>query len=185
MRAITKDAFSAGGSLDFLSFQYEDGRDTSSDMKDMIRNAPSFQKFAKLLAPLVPFHKDINWAYDLGNWKFFYTQDSQSWFMTGDNPIITEGINDHDPVNCLKKFVFPISGNICLLNMRDSAISHDLDRGFLVDYNTAVIMRAKRFIACPNEKFLRSLVERFKLYNVGNYTGHIIPQLFQTFDTIQ
>ncbi len=175
---IAKIAFSENENLDFLMLQYESGKDAPNEIKEMIKNSKSFQKFTRLLAPLIPFYKDLYWADKLGGWRFLYTQDNQSWYMTGDNPIITDDFNDADPMKCLNEFIFPVSGKLAIVNVTHP-LNKDQERDFILAFNTAIIAKAKRFIACPNEKFLKAVVDRFKIYSMYDQTGNIIPELFK------
>lgn len=93
----------------------------------------------------------------------------------GDNPIITKGDNDHDPINCLNEFVFPISGKILLTSKR---INKDLSPEFAIQYNISIIERAQRFVACPNKDFLEALIKNYKVYVQFGKTNSIITKMF-------
>ena len=142
-----------------------------------ISGSPAFKKTAKMIVPFAPFFKDTHWSHGLVNWQFCHTGDGKNWYIVGDNPIVTHGHNDHDPVNCLKEFIFPVSGKVLLLSV-NRPMSGTLPPDFVIQYSIAIIERARRFVACPNKDFLEAMVKHYKLYVQYDKTGIIIDELF-------
>lgn len=169
------------GNFDFLSLVQKNGEKASEEITEVMRKSDAFRKLTKVVAPFVPFYKDTEWANKLNDWKFFYTGDNGNWYMIGDSPIITTGLNNHDPIDCLSEFVFSVSGKILLVNYKKAA-KKDLPEEFILNYSTAVIENATRFIACHNKKFLEMLVERHKIYKKFNKTANIIPEMFKSLE---
>ena len=99
----------------------------------------------------------------------------------GDNPIVTHGDNDHDPVTYLKEFIFPISGRISLISF-NGRISKVLPPEFAIQYGAAIIERAQRFVACKDQNFLEEVVKDHQLHVQFRETNIIIPKLFEMLD---
>ena len=97
----------------------------------------------------------------------------------GDSPIIVRGDSEHDFVNCLKEFIFPVSGKILLVNI-DKPINRGLPPEFAIEYNTAIIHKAQRFVACQDKDFLEALIKYYELYVRCEKTNAIIPDMFET-----
>lgn len=153
-------AFLQGDTFDFISLQSKN-ETTPQKVVDLIKNSPSFRKIFRSIIPFAPFHKNTKWSDTLHNWRFLYTQNHESWYMVGDNPIITRMDNIRDPLKCLDEFVFPVSGNILLVN-KEPALATSQPGDFILFYCFAVIERSTRFIACPNQEFLRTMVAAYK-----------------------
>jgi len=167
--------------FDFIKLTQTNGESVSEEIAKTMRQSHAFQKVTRVIAPLVPFYKDKDWSYKLSDWKLFYTADSKSWYMVGDSPIITNGKNDHDPINCLSEFIFPVSGKILLVNYKKAA-KKDLSEKFIISYSTAVIENANRFVACHNKEFLEMLVERYRLCARLNKPGDILSEMFKALE---
>ncbi len=120
----------------------------------------------------------MNWERPLDDWRFLYSGDEKIWFMVGDNPIITHGYSDHDPVKCLFEFIFPVSGKILLLNsnVRKREV---FPPEFTVQYNVAIIERAQRFVACQRRDLLEALIKYYKFHVQHERTDEIIIELFE------
>jgi hypothetical protein len=175
---LSSKAFTDDETLNYFNLIYKNGEKAPQKMTEMIKNSSAFKKTIKLLTPFAPFHKDKNWSKNIENWRFLYTQDNQNWFIVGDNPIITKGTYDHDPIKCLNEFIFPVSGRILLVNI-SRPIQSGFPPDFILPYSTAIIERAVRFVACPNENFLKALVDRYKIYQQFNKTHTIISEVFE------
>jgi Protein of unknown function (DUF4238) len=102
--------------LNYIVFTDGNGNKAPDPIIEMIRSSSGFKKAMRVLLSFAPFLKDKDWGKTLDNWRFLYSGDNKSWYIVGDNPIITEGRYDHDPINCLREFVFPVSGRILLVN---------------------------------------------------------------------
>ena len=179
---LSEKVFKENDILDYFFLENKSGEKVSDEGVDMIRKSEPFKKAVKLLAPFAPFYKNKNWGTTLDNWRFLYTRYSESWYFVGDNPLITEGKDDHDPVNCLNEFVLPISGRILLVNT-NPPIKSGFPPDLILLVNTAIIEKSNRFIAFPREDFLRAIVERYRLYLRYKKTSLIIPELFQALKT--
>ena len=143
----------------------------------MIRNSDAFKKGAKLMIPFAPFHSDFEWEKFVSTFKFYYASNGGSWNMVGDNPIITRGNNDHDPMNCLREFIFPVSGRILLVNIDQPKIQI-MPPEFGGWFNVAIIERAQRFAVCRHLDFLETMVKFYKECANDGMTMKIIPYLF-------
>ena len=164
--------------LDYITLINTSGGSVPKEISDKIKDSLAFVKSSKLILAFAPFFNDNGWCEKLNNnWRFLYSGGGNSWVFVGDNPIITKGDNDHDPVNCLNEFVFPISGNILLVNI-NKPINQDLPPEFVVQFNFAIIERAQRFVACQNKEFLEALIKYYKMYVENNKADSIIIEFF-------
>ena len=166
----------------YLKLMKSDAGVASEEIIEQIRSSPAWKKAARTAIPFAPFFHGSSWAHDVAAWKFLYTGDNESWYIVGDNPIITSGENDHDPLTCLKKFIFPVSGNILLISYR-AEIEEIIEPGFAVEYGAAILERSKRFAACHRKDFLESLVKFYKMHVSFGKTSIIIPELFRALGT--
>jgi len=178
---LSKKAFTDDEAINYFNLVYKNGEKAPQEMIEVIKNSFAFKKAIKLLTPFAPFHKDKNWNKNLENWRFLYTQDNQNWFIVGDNPIITKGVHDHDPVKCLNEFVFPVSGKILLVNI-NKPIENGFPPDFILPYSTAILERSKRFVACQNKDFLKALVDRYNIYQQHNKSHIIISEMFEVLE---
>lgn len=166
--------------LNFFALRNKNGNKVPQSIIDTVKSSPGFKKAMRVLVAFAPFFRDEDWGNTLDNWRFLYSADNQSVKIVGDNPIVTEGHYDHDPINCLKEFVFPVSGRILLVNTH-KPINRDFPPEIVVLSNLAIIERARRFVACHHKGFLEALVEEYKL-SVNNKMTHLtIPHIFQIF----
>ncbi|MGA2361075.1 MAG: DUF4238 domain-containing protein [Candidatus Aminicenantales bacterium] len=173
---LSKDFFVADNDLCFFTLKSKSGENVPKEVLDLVRNSAAFKKSSKLMLPFAPFY-DGNWSERIEKWRFLYTGDSANWYLVGDNPIITKGDNDHDPVNCLNEFVFPVSGRILLVNT-DQPIKRDMPPEFVVQVNVSIIERAQRFAACQNRDFLEALTKYYRGYVNFKRTDVIISDMF-------
>jgi Protein of unknown function (DUF4238) len=161
-KRLSQSLFLSNGNMPYFKLTHKDGCDVSEEEKQVFRCQPEIEKVTKLVAPFAPLFTD-GWAYGLNNWRFLYTRDSAYWVMVGDNPIVTLGDNDHDPNRCLSEFIFPISGRVVLANL-NPPVGQLLPRDFIIQLNSAIIRRSKRFVACPQQRFLEAIIADYKLY---------------------
>jgi len=162
--------------LNYFSLKSRSGESVQKEVVEKLKNSPAFKKTSKLIIPFAPFY-DSRWGERLKNWRFLYTGDENNWHIVGDNPIITKGNSDHDPVNCLKEFVFPVSGKLLLVNI-SKPISKDFSPELVLQFNISIIERAQRFVACQNKDFLEALIKFYKLHILFKKTDTIIPEMF-------
>lgn len=80
-------------------------------------------------------------------------------------------------MNCLSEFVFPVSGNILLINI-NKPINKDLSPEFVIQFNISIIERAQRFVACQNNDFLEALIKIYKVYVKFKKTDTIFTEMF-------
>ncbi len=180
---LSEEAFREDNNvLNYIVFTDKNGNKAPEPMIEMIRSSSGFRKSMRVLLSFAPFLKDKDWEKTLANWRFLYSADNKSWYIVGDNPIITEGHYDHDPINCLREFVFPASGRLLLVNTH-RPINKDFPPEIVVYSNIAIIERARRFAACQHKDFLEALVEQYKLFIRDRKTHLIIPRLFHIFQT--
>jgi hypothetical protein len=170
--------FRGGNDIDYIKLLSKTGNAVPKETIERIRRSLSFKKSAKVIVPFAPFVKDENWCRNLEDWRFIYTGDDSSWHIVGDNPIITPGDSDHDPVNCLKKFIFPVSGKILLVSGY-GLTSQVLPPEFVIQYGAGIIERAQRFVACHNRGFLEELIKYHHLHVQSGKTDIIIMELFR------
>ena len=178
---LSKKLFQDNSELDFFKLYSKTSNTVPQEILERLRNSPAFKKSARMIVPFVPFFKDKNWWRNLENWRFFYTGDEQNWFIVGDNPFVTRGTRDHDPVNCLKEFIFPVSGKILLVS-GFSNLGEMVPPEFTIQFNAAIIERAHRFVACQSKFFLEKLVEYYKQHVQFGKTGYIIKNLFENLE---
>jgi len=176
---LTKDFFDKNNkNINYFTLKYNDGKDPPKEVVDVIKNSPAFKKTSKVILPFAPFYEE-GWSKRLiNNWRFLYAEDEKRWHLVGDNPIVTKGDNDHDSLNCLNEFVFPISGNILLVNT-NKPIKKDFPPRFVIKFNIAIIERAQRFIACQNKNFLEELLKLYDFHVQHNKTSILITEMFR------
>lgn len=162
--------------INYFTLKYNNGKDPPKEVVNVIKDSPAFKKTSKVILPFAPFYEE-GWSERLENWRFLYAEDGKRWHLVGDNPIITRGNSDHNPLNCLNEFIFPVSGNILLVST-DKPINKDMPPEFVIQFNISIIERAERFIACQNENFLEALIKYYKLYVQNNETKIIITEMF-------
>lgn len=163
--------------LNYFTLRSKSGECIAKEIVDKIRNSSAFKKASKQILPFAPFYNS-RWSERLNsNWRFLYTGDGNSWYLVGDNPIITKGGNDHDPMNCLNEFVFPVSGKILLVNT-NKPVDKDLSPEFVIQFDVSIIERAQRFVACQNRDFLKALIKNYKVYVQFKKTDSIITEMF-------
>jgi Protein of unknown function (DUF4238) len=181
---LSEKAFAEKGEFDFLKLNSKNGEKAPQEITDAIKNSRAFKKSFKQIIPFVPFYKDKDWAKRVEKWRFLYTGDSKSWYIVGDNPFIIKQENERDFVNCLNEFVCPISGNILLISTVEEPAKTVLPPEFAIDYNTAIIERAQRFVACPDKSFLEALIRFYKFQVKYGKTNLIIPEMFKTINQV-
>jgi len=175
---LSERFFSGDNELDYFKLASKTGNTVPKEVIKKITSSPAFKKLAKMIVPFAPFFKDKNWWGNLEKWRFMYSGEEKNCFIVGDNPIVTHGDSDHDPVNCLKEFIFPVSGKILWISV-DRHIGEVLSPEFTVQYNAAIIERAQRFVACQNKGFLEALIKYYKLHVQFERTDNIIVELFK------
>ena len=180
--AMSEEFFRGENTFDYFKIESKTGNFVPIDVIEKIKGLSALKRSAKVLVPLAPFFKDKNWSKNLENWRFIYPQDKKIWYMVGDNPIITRGYNDHDPISCLKEFIFPVSGNVLLVS-GDTYDGKMLPPKFTVQYNLAIIERAQRFVACQRKDFLEALIDLYKLHGQYKKEDGIIMELFDAIKT--
>lgn len=174
---LSEKAFVDGGEFDYFRLVNKSGQRAPKEVTEMLKNSQAFKKIFKQIIPFIPFYKDRDWATRLEGWRFLYTGDGKSWDIVGDSPIIAKGDNERDFVNCLNEFMFPVSGKILLISI-DKPLNRDLPPEFTIEFNTAIIQQARRFVACQNKGFLEALIKHYKFYSQYDKTDRIIPDLF-------
>ena len=175
---LSRRFFGPDNELSYFKLLSRTGNAAPKEMIDRIRSSPAWKKAAKTVVPFAPFFRGGTWWADLENWRFLYSGDKGNWYIVGDNPIVTHGDNDHDPVTYLKEFIFPISGRISLISF-NGRISKVLPPEFAIQYGAAIIERAQRFVAGHNKGFLEALIRDYKLHIQFGKTGGIIMELFE------
>ncbi|MGA7194246.1 MAG: DUF4238 domain-containing protein [Anaerolineales bacterium] len=184
IESLSKEFFQGKNDFDYFKIVSKTGDIVPVEIIEMIKTSSAFRKSTKMVVSLAPFFKDKNWVHNLENWRFIYSGDDKVWYMVGDNPIITRGDNDHDPINCLKEFIFPVSGKILLVNC-DTHEGNMLPGNLIIKYNLAIIQRAQRFVACQRKDFLEALIDLYKLHSQYKKEDDIITELFDSIKTGQ
>lgn len=174
---LSEKLFLDNNQLDYFKLKQKSGEKVPRDVVEKIKKSSFNKKFTKLIVADAPFFKDKDWAAKLENWRFLYTADEKNWYIVGDNPIITKGEHDYDPVNCLEEFIFPVSGKILLVNI-NPPIDKSLSPKFVLQCNIAIIERAQRFVACQNKDFLEALIKLYKVDVQFGKTNTIISEVF-------
>jgi hypothetical protein len=175
---LSKKAFIKNGEFDFQRLEYKNGGKVPEEIIELVRSSSAFKKSFRQVIPFVPFFKDKNWSNKLEKWQFIYTGDDNSWYIVGDNPIVTKGDSDHDPINCLREFAFPVSGKLLLVNT-GKPISGRLSSEFILRFNISIIERSQKFVACQNSEFLEALKELYKLESKLGKKNSIILEMFK------
>jgi hypothetical protein len=178
VEGLSQRFFGQEKELGFFKLKSMKGANIPQGVIDEIRTSTAWKKFSKVILPFAPFFAGDSWWQGLTNWRFLYAADGNSWYVVGDNPIVTRGCNDHDPSACLKDFVFPVSGRILLIAGGEH-LAQMLPAEFTVQYGVAVIERAQRFVACHNKSFLEALIRDHEIHVRFGKTSRIIPELFE------
>ncbi len=181
LKELTAEMFEEGSVFDYFNIVDFQGNQASEDFLTEFKHSTIWRKSSQLVVPFAGIFKNKEWYDDIGKWRFYYTEDKESWFIIGDNPIVTSGEDDHDPVRCLKTFLFPISGNILLISI-DANPLETIPPEFIVQFGASIIQKATRFVACQNKKYLESLIDYYKLNLSTNNQGRIIDNLFCMLD---
>ena len=163
--------------FNYFTIKSKSGEVAPKEVLDKIKDSSAFKKSSKLMIPFAPFYSN-NWAEILDNWRFLFTGDGQLWNFVGDNPIITKGDKDNDPISCLDEFIFPVSGKVILINT-NKPVNRDLPPKFTGQFNTTIIEKAQRFVACHNRPFLEAIIKYYKIYLKYNKRDKIISELFE------
>jgi hypothetical protein len=174
---LTSQMFVEGSELDYFDIVDIHGNQASEDFLTEFKNSSIWNKSSQLVLPFARIFKNREWFDDIVNWRFYYTKNKESWYIIGDNPIVTKGEDDHDPVRCLKTFLFPISGNILLISI-DGNPPDTISPEFIVQFGASIIERANRFVACQNKEFLQALIDYYDLNHKLNNQEKIIDDLF-------
>lgn len=167
-------SFNEDDILNYFTISRKDGKKAPKEIIYKIKSSSAFKKSLKLILPFAPFFKNGDWGDDIKRWRFLYPADGKDWYLVGDNPIVTEGVNDNDPLKCLNEFVFPVSGKILLVNT-NPPINHGFPSELVMEFNMAIIERSKRFVACPKEDWLGAVVKYYNFYKSYDKTHTIIP----------
>jgi hypothetical protein len=181
---LAEKAFIDNNEVDYFKLYSKTGEKVPKEIADVMKQSPAFKKAFRQIVPFIPFYKDKDWATKVSKWKFLYTADEKSWYIVGDNPIITRENDNSDVIDCFKEFVFPVSGKILLINV-NKLNSKEISREFGLEFNTAIIERAKRFVACQNKDFLEALIKYYKFHVEYQKTDVIIPNMFEMLDCSQ
>lgn len=174
---LSQRFFGPDNELSYFNLISRTGASAPKEIAEKIRSSPAWKKTAKIIVPFAPFFEGDAWLDDLENWRFLYSGDDRNWFIVGDNPIVTHGHNDHDPVACLKEFIFPVSGRILVVSFAGNT-RKVLPPEFAIQYGAAIIRRAQRFVACQNKDFLEARVRDYRLHVQFGKTDDIIMELF-------
>ena len=177
---MSKTAFTDTHPIDYFEIKGKTGTTVPEYVIETIRDSDAFRKSFRLILPFAPFLKDKKWGVKLQNWKFFYTHDDRPFYIVGDRPIISRK-DPATPVDILEEFVFPVSGRILLVNTHPAPVQ-TLPPDFIIQYNTAMIDQAHRFVVCPDEKILQALIEYYKIYLKNGKTHLIKQELFDALD---
>jgi hypothetical protein len=174
---LSQRSFAPDSDLSFFKLESTDGSPIAQETIDTIKASPWWKKAARTIAPFAPFYSG-GWGRQLASWRLIYPTDDSRWYIVGDNPIVTDGRSDHDPMACLNDFVFPVSGRILLIS-RGEHMSGMLPAELPIQYGSAIIERARRFVACHDRSFLEAMLSDHELYVRFGKTDRIIPDLFE------
>lgn len=174
---LSNQMFSDGSDFDYFDIVDVHGNQASEEFLTKLKKSEMWRKSSQLVVPFARLFNNNEWFDDIVNWRFCYTENKESWFIIGDNPIVTSGEEDHDPMRCLKSFIFPLSGNILLISF-DEIQLESLPPEFIVQLGASIIHRSNRFAACQNLSFLEALIEYYKLNIKINNQDRITDDLF-------
>lgn len=175
---LVKEAFEDESKVGYFSLFRRDGSPASAEEKEAIRQLPAWKKAFRLTIPFAPFVNRPTWGQRIMDWRFVRTGDEADWYIVGDNPIVTSGANDHDPVTCLDELIFPVSGNTVLIS-QTKRVNNALPPEFAVLLGIAIIERSTRFVASSNPSFLSAIVGLYRQHENREETDQIIPELFE------
>ncbi len=175
-KRFSEKAFTPNSEIDYFQLKSKKEGGVSPEVVEEMRVSESFHKVIKLMLPFAPFFKNPAWSSQVIDWKFVYIETGESFFLAGDCPIITKSKNG-DTADPLGEFIFPVSGNILLVNCKNT-IKKELNPEFIIQADIAIIENAQRFVVCQNEAFLQKLVTHYRVYSQYGKTGAITPELF-------
>lgn len=164
--------------LGFVKLTRLDGTSPSTEELNNLRSSPAWQKASRMFLPFAPFFSGTGWSTTLEDWRFLRPTDGASWYLVGDNPIVTEGQHDHDPIMCLHNFFFPVAGNVLLVSKGDKT-PNPLPPEFTVQFGAAIIERAQRFVACHDRDYLSALLGYYHSCERRGVLHQIIPELHE------
>lgn len=174
---LSKKFFLGDEKLSCFNLKSRNESEAPKGVIDKIKYLESFKKTSRLMLPFTPFYEK-EWFDKLKDWRFLYTEDNENWYLVGDNPFVTKGVKDHDPIHCLDEFVFPVSGSVLLVAGK-RPICKGVSSYFKNQLNIAIIKRSKRFIACPRKEYLEAIVSYYRLYADKNKEENIVYELFK------
>jgi len=181
VESLSKRFFTGDDDFKHFTLNSRTSESVPEKVIDAIRNSEGFRKSARLLIPFTIFQGN-RWSENIENWIFSYTGDSERWHMVGDSPIVTEGTYDGDPKKFLDRFIFPVSGRVMLINNGSRLTLKELPEAFLLQFNTALVHKAERFVACPREDLLEAVVKYYDHYVSHDMTHLILKELFWYLD---
>ncbi|WP_418669780.1 hypothetical protein, partial [Alistipes finegoldii] len=109
-------------------------------------------------------------------WKVYF-RESKS--ILGDNPIITKALTDF---GCLtREIIFPVCSDKFLIHTRQPK-PLNLPPLFIFELDLLMIIQAKRFVCCADEKYLNTLINRFyPIFNTPDMALEMRKSLFSHF----
>lgn len=177
LTSLSDQMFAKGSDFDYFDIVDVHGNQASEEFLTKLKKTDMWRKSSQLIVPFARFFNNNEWFDDIGNWRFYYTENKESWHIIGDNPIVSIGEEDHDPMRCLKSFIFPLSGNILLISI-DEKPPETIPPEFIVQLGSSIIHRSTRFVACQNKSYLLALIDYYKLNIIINNQDRIIDDLF-------
>ncbi len=181
VESLSKRFFTGDNDFKYITLKSKTNKNVPEEIVDEFRSSEGFKKSAKLLIPFINFQGN-EWYESVANWTFSYTGDNARWHMIGDSPILTEGIYDEDPKKFLDRFMFPVSGSVMLINNGTHITPKELPEAFLLQFNTALVHKAERFVACPNKDLLEVIIRYYYNYVSNDMTHLIFKELFSYLD---
>lgn len=91
LEKLSEQMFINGSKFDYFNVVDNNGNQASEDFLREFKRSAMWKKCSQLIIPFAPFFKDSRWIDDIEKWRFYYTEDNKSWYIVGDNPIISSG----------------------------------------------------------------------------------------------
>lgn len=174
LEEVSKNLLGNDLSTSIFKLKNKNGEIVNQKVVDNIKSKDFFKKSSRIMASFLPFYDN----YDVSDWVFSYTEDGGIWHVVGDNPLITrKKFNLKKPAGFLDEFIFPVSGNIILINGYFKNKS-DLSNAFILQFNIAIIHNSKRFVAFHNKEKMEAFIKYYNFYVDNKRETQIISDMF-------
>ncbi len=152
-----------------------EGKPVSHDIQSKLKDVDYFRKMYHILIPFIT-HNNIYRNNEYDTWKVYFRENKS---ILGDNPIITKALTDF---GCLtREIIFPVCSDKFLIHTRQPK-PLNLPPLFIFELDLLMIIQAKRFVCCADEKYLNTLINRFyPIFNTPDMALEMRKSLFSHF----